>query len=103
MKEAILKCIGKGGVSFVELSREVPGFNGEYWLRNEKNHVFWSNVSKEAAEILHDLEMTNVIRKIPCMELIYVMDGGYLNLPIVKTNRKYKKPHWLPVTYSLVK
>lgn len=103
MEEAILKCISKGGVSFVELSREVPGFNGELWIRNEKNHVYWSNISEEAAKILYDLEMNDIIKKVPCMELIYVMDGGYMTLPIVKTNRTYKKPHWLPVTYSLVK
>jgi len=103
MKKEILKCISKGGVSFVELSREVPGFVGDMWIRNKKNHIYWSNISEQAAQILYDLEMNDVIKKTPCTELIYVMDGGYLPLPLVKSNRTYKKPHWLPVTWNLVK
>ena len=103
MKESILKCISKGGVSFVELSREVPGFNGDNWIKNDKNMIYWSSVSDEAAQTLLDLEKENIIKKVPCAPMIYVMDGGWLELPIVKQDRKYKKPHWLPVTYSLVK
>lgn len=103
MKEAILKCISKGGVSFAELSREVPGFNGDYQYGNQHNWIYWSNISKEAAEILADLRKQNIIEATPCDPLIYVVDGGYMKLPLVKSDRTYKKPHWIPLTYSLVK
>jgi hypothetical protein len=103
MKESILNCVSKGGVSFVELSREVPGFNGDNWLRNDKNMVYWSSISDEAAQALLDLEMANLIKKVPCHPIIYMVDGGWMDLPMVKQDRTYKNPHWLPVTYSLVK
>ena len=103
MKENILRCISKGGVSFVELSREVPGFKGDNWIKTDKNWIFWSNISDEAAQTLLDLENENLIKKIPCQSIIYIMDGGWIDLPLVKSDRTYKKPHWLPVTYSLVK
>ena len=103
MKKEILDCIKKGGVSFVELAREVPGFKGDYQIRNEHNWVFWAGLSVDAANTLHELEMDGLIEKHPCDAIIYVMDGGWLQLPLVKTARTYKKPHWMPVTYSLAK
>ena len=103
MKEEILKCISKGGVSFVELSREVPGFNGDYQYGNSHNWIYWSNISEEAAKTLKQLKDENIIDATPCEPLIYMIDGGYLPLPLVKSNRIYKKPHWMPMTWSLVK
>jgi hypothetical protein len=103
MRQQILDCIKKGGVSFVELQNEVEGFRGDQWIRNEKNHVYWSNISEEAAQTLINLEKENLIKKEPCAPMIYMCDGGWMPLPLVKSYRAYKKPHWLPVTYSLVK
>lgn len=103
MKQEILKCISKGGVSFVELARDVPGFEGDSQIRlPSKNWVLWSGLSEQAANSLKELLDANLIVQKPCDKMIYVVDGGWLNLPIVKTDRTYKKPHWLPVTYSLV-
>lgn len=103
MKQQILECIKKGGVSFVELQNEVPHFRGEMWIRNEKNHVYWSNISPEAAQILINLEKENLIKKELCDPIIYACDGGWLPLPIAKMDKAYKNPHWLPITYSIVK
>jgi hypothetical protein len=33
--------------------------------------------------------------------LVYAIDGEMLTLPLVKQNRAYRKPHWLPVVLSL--
>lgn len=103
MRQEILDCISKGSVSFVELSREVPGFNGEYQYGNKHNWIFWSNISLEAANTLKQLKDENIIDATPCDIMIYIIDGGYMNLPLVKANRTYKKPHWIPMTWSLVK
>lgn len=103
MREEIINCISKGGVSFVELMREVPGFRGDNRMINAKNMVYWDGISDEAAQTLLDLQNENIIEKTPCHPVIYVCDGGGMNLPLVKRDRTYKKPHWLPVTYSLVK
>ena len=102
MKKEILDCISRGGVSFVELSREVPGFRGDCQIRlPEKNWVLWSDISQEAAGILKELLDDNLIVQKPCDRLLYICDGGWLPLPLVKGNRSYKRPHWLPVVYSL--
>ena len=103
MKKEILDVISKGGVSFVELTREVPGFEGDYQLINNKNWVYWAGLSEEAAHALLELENDNVIYKKPCQQLIYFVDGGGLRLPLVKSDITYKKPRWMPVVYSLVK
>ena len=103
MKEQIIDCISKGGVSFVELTREVPGFEGEYQIRSSQNWIYWSGLSKEACDILQELENDDIIIKQPTSPIIYVIDGGWVKYPVVKQNRTYKHPHWLPVTYSLTK
>ena len=104
MKREILDCISKGGVSFVELEREVPNFTGDQQIRiPEKNWVLWSGISKEAATALQELINDELIVQKTCQPIIYFIDGGGVELPLVKTNRAYKKPHWLPVVYSLAK
>lgn len=103
MRQEILDCISKGGVSFVELSREVPGFAGEYQWGNGSNWILWSGISEEAIIELNKLKDENLIEGKPCDPIIYMVDGGWLKLPLVKSNRKYKKPHWIPLTWSLVK
>ena len=104
MKQEILDVVSKGGVSFVELEREVPGFKGDSQIRLPKlNWVLWSGLSEEASTALKELLDDNLIEQRPCQPITYIVDGGWLDLPIVKSNRSYKHPHWLPVTYSLVK
>jgi hypothetical protein len=104
MKQEILDCISKGAVSFVELAREVPGFEGDLQLRlPQKNWVLWSGLSQEAVDALKELMDDNLITQTPCQPITYMVDGGWLDLPLVKTARSYKKPHWIPVTYSLAK
>lgn len=103
MRQEILDCISKGGVSFVELSREVPGFKGDYEWSNSSNWVYWASISEEAARTMKQLKDEKLIDGSPCHPIIYMVDGGWLNLPLVKSNRNYKKPHWIPMTWSLVK
>jgi hypothetical protein len=37
----------------------------------------------------------------PTPFLTYLADGRALDLPLVKSNRQYAKPHWLPVAIGL--
>lgn len=103
MKEEILKCISKGGVSFVELSREVPNFTGDYQWGNANNWIYWSGMSEEAIIAMKELQEDKIIDGSPCQQLLYICDGGWLDLPLVKSNRTYKHRHWIPLTWNLVK
>jgi len=104
MKKEILDCISKGGVSFVELCRDVPGFKGEQQIRiPSKNWIIWAGLSQEAYDAIKDLIDDKLIEQKVCDPMIYICDGGWVNLPLVKSNRAYKKPRWLPVVYSLAK
>jgi hypothetical protein len=31
--------------------------------------------------------------------LVYVADGALPDLPVARTLRRYKRPHWLPVAF----
>jgi hypothetical protein len=83
--------------SFVELSR-IEGFKGEYAIYNKFNMVLWDGVSHEAIEILDRMQELGEFHYEPASEMVYLIDGGMLNLPIAKRTRRYAKPHWLPVT-----
>ena len=52
---------------------------------------------------IKELLANKEIKILPASEWVYVIDGVFLNLPIVKkANYQYKKEHWLPVVFLLV-
>lgn len=103
MKEQILSYIKRNpGASFAELSRCIEGFKGDgrlaIHLPGIENIILWADMSPVACEAIAQLRAEKAITIDPCDPLIYLMDGGFLDLPIAKTARNYKKPHWCPVT-----
>lgn len=92
-------------VSYVELEEYMSeigyDYKGEYAILSEKsNHViFWTGWSRDALNIMNELGEEGAIHKEPTQFFTYLLDGGGLNLPIVKTYREYKKDHWLPVVF----
>jgi hypothetical protein len=105
MREEILELIkARPHTSFVELSREIPGFKGELGMgRLDKNIVYWTSLSEEASVAIEGLLADKLIEMNPASILTYIIDGAHLKLPLVKSARKYKELHWLPVTFSLTK
>ena len=104
MKEAILRYTEEvgGSVTFVELSRNIPGFEGEYAFEVKGGRVFWSGVSDEGITALQELIKNDELVVKPVSPLAYFIDGRYLALPLGKTLKKpYKRPHWFPVVFSL--
>jgi len=64
------------------------------------NVIFWTGWNKEAIELINDLQREGLISKVPGQAFIYYIDGKTLNLPVVKTFKEYKTPHWLPVLFT---
>lgn len=96
-------------VSYQELmylfedSFEVPG---DYVRVSEKdpNIIFWAGVSAQFLEVTSALCDAPGLESHPTTTLVYMVDGGMLNFPIVQKPpaKGYKKPHWLPVVFRKV-
>jgi hypothetical protein len=100
---ALIKHRGDG-LSFVELLRFLPYLKGDQVYGNgDWNFVFWDGVSDECIDTLRDLINREVVRPTSTHPLTYYADGAVPCIPLVKQARKYKKPHWAPITFSLGK
>jgi hypothetical protein len=103
MKDEILRMCAKGHVSFVELE-QIVGFSGDLaWGNDEYNIWSWFSMSEDACDALDNLLRDGYICLNPSEPLVYIIDGGIPRAPIAKSMRKYRNPHWLPVTVSLTK
>jgi hypothetical protein len=86
-------------VSFAELGNHFEGFRGgDFQLQKGENIILWAGLSQEAVNVMGDLLDSGAIEPHPASILVYLIDGCSLTLPLVKQARKYKTPHWLPVT-----
>jgi hypothetical protein len=102
IKDDILAAI-RGGTSFVELAREVPGWKGNFvWhIPGNPNVVLWADMSEDAISALVELLREKKIDAVPTSLLVYLHDGQMLQFPLVKSLKtKYKKPHWLPMVFN---
>ena len=93
----------RGGVSFVEIKREIPEFRGDKNFEVEPNLVVWSGVSAEGVDALVRLINSKKVCLVSGSYLSYLADGVILRLPIAKRWQPYKEPHWLPMFLWLPK
>lgn len=103
VKDGILKLVkSKGGVSFVEFSLEVPGFNGDLtFIDDDTNVVFWQGLSMEATNAINELLAEKEIIGQSTTPFVYLADGVIPKLPLAESlTRKYKKLHWIPMVFS---
>ena len=111
LEQAILRYVDDHrSASFAELSTRLgsvtpeghEGFDmdGDYnlCLPGNSNLVLWSGMSELFITTVARLLDERVLRPEPTSHLVYLADGKYLQLPIVKKppHGGYKKPHWLP-------
>lgn len=103
MQEAILKFIeNRQNVSVVELRRELPGFAGNLEWYFEPNVVIWNGCSEAAVDAMTSLLRDGKITFSIVSPLVYMVDGETLAIPVVTASTlRSKKPHWLPVTFSI--
>jgi len=103
MKKEILKKVSDWkSVTFLEL-QHIDGFRGNssMQINPEYNHILWDGISSVAINALQELISEKKIKMQPTSNLTYLIDGGRLNLPIVKqAGKKYKKPHWFPIVFN---
>lgn len=92
----------KSGVSIAELSRDVPGFNGEeVWGSSDTNVIMWLKMSSTAISAVTQLISVGKINATPANVLVYAYDGAVLEMPIATSlKRKYAKPHWFPLVFA---
>jgi len=87
-------------VTFAELANrfgdEFRG--GEHCLSKGNNTVLWIGMTEEAAKAVTALLEGGAIAVQPTSPLTYLIDGSCPGLPVAKQARRYKTPHWLPVT-----
>lgn len=107
VKAEVLKYIKNNeGTSYAELEHlfNKLGFNwqGDLEIYSDKcdNVIFWTGWNLEAIEVINSLKSDGLIAQVPAQPFIYLIDGKALTLPIVKTYRQYKTPHWLPLIFT---
>lgn len=90
-------------VSFPELLRRMEPFTdvrGTWALELAPNVILWLGMSEAFVDAFNEAKRRGPLTIAPASTLVYLIDGGFLNLPIAKrpSKRDYKKEHWLPVT-----
>lgn len=110
MKGTILEYIRKNDeVSYAEIEWlfEKNGYNykGNVGIYSDVNDnvIFWQGWSKQAFKILSELMKDNLIERIPCEALIYLIDGKGLTYPVLHSYSNLKSVHWLPCVFKAVK
>jgi hypothetical protein len=91
----------RDGVSFVELTRKIKNSTGEKDIMVEENLYAWLGLSEPLATAVVELMDEGVIKMTQSSPLIYVIDGGMINLPIAKKKQPYKNPRWIPTVLSI--
>lgn len=101
LKKAVYKMvIEKDHVSYVELCK-IDGARGEFEcvFPGRTSWVMWQGVSSELMSAINSLLNEDKIHYRGASLLTYLADGQMLNLPMIKKNREYKKPHWIPIVF----
>lgn len=65
-----------------------------------KNILFWAGWNHQACDIFCEI-IAGDFHYETCPLLLYIADGGFLDIPIAKKhNHDYKDIHWLPAVIS---
>lgn len=104
MRQQILDLIReRGEVSFEEITRQVPGFKGEYALTHPKflNAIVWPEISKDGGNALFSLIRDGLIYGYqPRTGWVYLVDNGIPNFPVLHAFADVAEPHWVPLVFD---
>src|SRR5262245_15005970 len=93
-----------GRVTFAELSARLSPFmetHGEHALERLPNLIVWAGMSQAFIDLIRDLLHKQRLMLSTASLWIYLLDGMALNLPLAKSEREYKTPHWLPCNLAM--
>lgn len=102
MKSQILSLVARRQyVSFAELSREIPGFQGDHEMcdLNFPNVIVWPQVSPAGIIALKELLESEQLFMHAANPLVYAVDQMIPRMPLARGLKAYKSPRWLPVTF----
>jgi hypothetical protein len=92
------------GVTFVELLQHIPYLKGDFGYGvPAANIIYWHGLSEKCIQALTSLIDVGTVRLAATTPLTYYIDGAVPKLPLAKSNRNYKKPHWTPITFCLAR
>lgn len=95
--------------SFVELERLFDRCNYDYHggleigVQGQRNLSFWFDWSADALKIFDNVVTRPGVTMQASSPMIYLIDGVVPSMPVAKTNREYKHPHWVPVVFTVEK
>jgi hypothetical protein len=95
----------KGGVTFVELRdflaphMEVEG-KIALPLPKYENIILWVGTSQTFFDAVAKALSAHLIESHPTQVLVYMVDGCMVDMPLAKSLRQYKEPHWLPIAFN---
>lgn len=96
----------RGHVTYVEIENIFKKYGFDYKgdfaqsIKDNPKVFFWIGWNDEAIDIIWELESEEKIHKVPSSALIYLVDGYISSLPVIKSNRIYKREHWCPVAFD---
>ncbi|MFC1554130.1 hypothetical protein ACFL7D_05820 [candidate division KSB1 bacterium] len=90
--------------SFAELESNIIGFKGDLIFGiPASNIVFWPGMSEEAINAISELIREDKIDIEEVSPIIYAIDSDtFVNLPIGRSSKEYKRPHWLPLAFTVI-
>lgn len=92
-----------GGVTFVELDQNIPGFTGgDLAMEVAPNVILWTNLTETAVAAVNLLKTSFRVQLTPTTPLVYIMDGKMLRFPTARRMPRggYKTERWLPVVFG---
>ena len=100
-KENVLNYIKE--YDYVSHTEFVKYFNCEgtyhFILKENNNIIIFYGLDEKSSLIIDELMQEKKVKLYPCNFLTYLADGGYLNLPIIKSKyqlKNTKKTSWIP-------
>lgn len=93
-----------GNVSFAQLKKAFPdavgGGNLALYPSTHENLIIWVGLKQEAIEALCWLLCNGLLEVKSTSPLTYYIDGEVPLMPVAKSARHYKTPHWIPVVLN---
>lgn len=103
MAAKILKIVeGYQPTTFAELHRHIGAeMEGEYVVRTpgHPNLILWTNVNETFIGAMNAIK--DKLFPTPVSEMLYMMDGEVLELPIARGSKEYTTPHWVPISLAI--